>query len=590
MLFTTLNSGKKVELNDSNLVGAGGEGAVHIVENIAYKVCHDRFDQNGREIPFNDKKINELMVLDHPDIIRPIDILLNSRRKKVGYTMKAAPSGSMPLAQIISKTYREREGLKQDQMSKLVKRIADGLRFIHSHDGYLQVDANEWNYMVTSDYRNICFIDVNSFETPSFPADAIMASIRDWNCPVDPSNRRNLWSKLTDWYSYAIISWMMFTGIHPYKQFHPKFTNNKTKMVDQMTAGVSILDPESTFPKGAVYFPFEDFIPGGKSGAYMQWYRAIFLDNKRLEPPVDFQAVVFIASKIKEINGSNNFTIRKINDFDSMITAFYEKNNVEVVVTEESIYLGSRKFPKINGKIRVGFYGSSPVVVSLENGVATLIDLENQTQVTTIGGKSTFSIMASAIMSYDGRLYIHCDENIYEVILTRQDKLSAMVKKVASCLPLATRFFQGVVVQEMFESVVVSVFPASGSHQQFIIKELNKLAITDAKYENGVLMVIASDKEGEATRFVIRLGENRSYDLIKIERVSPIGLNFTVVGNVVVNLNEEEKIEIFLSQKGSSDIKVIDDPAISGQMRLFHSGKEVRYADGNSMFAISVKK
>ncbi|MGK3946565.1 hypothetical protein ABK046_50430, partial [Streptomyces caeruleatus] len=81
---------------------------------------------------------------------------------------------------------------------------------------------------------------------------------------------------------------------------------------DQMLACKSVLDPATQYPLGAVYHPFEDVIPGGKDGAFMQWYRAVFIDNKRMPAPKDFQATLAFIAKVREIVGSDNFNIREL--------------------------------------------------------------------------------------------------------------------------------------------------------------------------------------------------------------------------------------------------------------------------------------
>jgi serine/threonine protein kinase len=247
MKYKVRTTGATVELNDNNFKAKGGEGSIYIVGDTVYKVCDP-----GKMIA--DGKFKELAALDHMRIIRPDDVLLDSKSKPTGYTMKVVPGNPLPLAKILSKTYREREGVTPDMMAELVSQISEGIRYIHKKPGYLQVDGNELNYMVTNNHKDIYFIDVNSYQTPNFPADAIMPSIRDWNAGTN-------FTQLTDWYSFAIISFYMFTGIHPFKGMHPNFTNLKTSMIERMQVGISVLDKNTQFPQAAVYFPFEAVIP-----------------------------------------------------------------------------------------------------------------------------------------------------------------------------------------------------------------------------------------------------------------------------------------------------------------------------------------
>lgn len=585
--FKVRNTGATVDLNKDNFKAKGGEGSIHIIGDTVYKVC-----EPGKMIDI--RKLVELHALDHPRIVRPEDILEDSKKNVVGYTMRLVPGNAVPLAQILTKTYRDREGVGPDKMTELVRQLADGLRFIHRKPGYLQVDGNEFNYMVTDDYRDLYFIDVNSFETPSFPADAIMPSIRDWLCPKDSGTGRYKWSHLTDWYSFAIISWYMFTGIHPFKGRHPRFPDLKTAMVEQMRAGVSVLDPESRFPQAAVYFPFDTVIPGGASGAYMQWYKAVLAEGKRLPAPLDFQAVVAIAAKVKEIVGSNKFDIHELRDYVSQIVGFYEKGGREVVVTTDGLFVNNQPYPKLNGKFRVGFTTTTqtPVAMILEGDTARVFALETQTPLPN--STSPVEFRSDNIMSYDGRLYSHYGPNIYEITFLEQSggAIIPLQKPVATVLPQATQMFQGVAFQDMFGTRIASVFPETGHHQQFRIDELVGLQITEAKFERGVLMVLTADKEGQATRFIFRLAKDfQSYDMRKVENITPIGLNFTVLPNgVAICITEEEKVEIFSSRKDAPDLKSIADPAIKGNMRLCHAGSQVRVAHGDKLYSIAVKK
>lgn len=577
--YTARQTKQKYELNDGNFKAKGGEGSIYIVGDTVCKICED-----GSMIP--EAKFQELAVLDHPRIIRPEDILLNSRKKAVGYTMRLVPGNAMPLAQILTKTYREREGVTPDHMMNLVSQIGDGLRFVHSHNGYLQVDGNELNYMVTDDHKEAYFIDVNSFQTPSFPADAIMASIRDYSVQQDASGNWP-WSPLSDWYSFAIISWYMFTAIHPFKGMNPNFPDRKTYMVDQMRANVSVLDKDTEYPLGAVYHPFEDVIPGGKDGAYMQWYRAIFMDGKRLPAPESFQATIAFVAKVKEIVGSDNFIMTVIKEFADPIVQHYVSKGKMVIATTNNLVVDNKTMPRPAGKFRIGFTpkNNKPIMIQMSEDDISLHDLE-------AGHKLRFTATARDIMSCEGRLYLLGGNEISEVDFVEAGTTIATIKPVAQIMPNATQMFQGVAIQDMLGSLMASIFPAKGHHRQFRLKELGGFQVTDAKYENHVLMVVAMNRsDGEYTRFIFRFKSDWSdYDCRTIEGINPAGLNFTVTDKgICICLTEEEKIELFSNQVGSSGVKSVDDPAVVADMRLCHSGNEVRFAHGKKLYTFAMK-
>ena len=581
--YTVRDTGEVVNLDNNTFKAKGGEGSIHIFGSTVYKIC-----DAGKMIP--DGKFKELSVLDHPRIVRPKNIILDTKGQEVGYTMDLVPGNALPLARILTKQYRERESVTPQMMAELVKQIADGLRFIHSKPGYLQVDGNELNYMVTNGHKDIFFIDVNSFETPNYPATAIMSSIRDWRCPKDASGRY-AWNHNTDWFSFAVVSFFMFCGIHPFKGNHPKYPNVKTFMVDQMRDGISVLRPDVTFPQAAVYMPFEDYIPGGKDGAFMQWYRAVFLENKRLPAPADYQAAAVLGTlvqKITQIVGSNNFDINEIRALAADIIGYYQFGQKEAVVTKKDIWLtGNRSVAAPAERFRVGFTPvmTTPVALYLEGDNGDNVRIKNLDN----GADIPIQCHAKDIMSYRGRLYV-LGSKVFEIMFMEKNGLMALPQPVADALPSA-QMFQGCVIQNMFGNYFVSVFPDSKRHYQVPVKELTGYQIVDAKYEGNVLVIVGVNQEGEYDRFVFLL-DGSNYDVRKVENVNFTGINFTVTDKgICVMMTEDEKVEIFEGKMGSTHgVKSIDDPAIDGDMRLCHSASHVQFAKGNKLFSIAVKK
>jgi len=75
--------------------------------------------------------------------------------------------------------------------------------------------------MITNNYKTPIFLDVDSYQTPSFHADALMESVRD------PLIQNNKFTELSDWYSFGIVVFQMYIGIHPFKGRHPNFKKNE---------------------------------------------------------------------------------------------------------------------------------------------------------------------------------------------------------------------------------------------------------------------------------------------------------------------------------------------------------------------------
>jgi hypothetical protein len=159
-------------------------------------------------------------------------------------------------------------------------------------------------------------------------------------------------------------------------------------------------------------------------------------------------------------------------------------------------------------------------------------------------------------------------------------------------MPNATKVFDGVIMQNLMGRFFASIFPASGYCYQMGIPELDHHKIIDAKYEKNVLVVIVARRSGEYDRFVFRFAPDyQKYDLRKVENITYTGINFTVndVG-VCTLLNEEEKIEAFSNKKDAGTVKILDDPAIESDMRLYHSGTKIVFTRANKLYSITMRK
>ena len=196
-------------------------------------------------------------------------------------------------------------------------------------------------------------------------------------------------------------------------------------------------------------------------------------------------------------------------------------------------------------------------------------------------------------MEYNGNLYIKNRDHISLVeIFDTNSKLIVSSPIVASILENATSLFDGVVVQNLLGATYISVFPEAKQHRQLHIKELDSYRVIDAKYDNLVLMAIGVNSKGYYDRIVIRFSESwNNYDVRIVNNITNVGLNFVVLENgIVICINEEEKIEAFSNKINSANIKIIDDPVISSDMKLFKRGAQLMFAQGQKLFSLSMKK
>ena len=214
------------------------------------------------------QKLNELAALSEPNIIRPLDLLLDHRNLPVGYTMRHV-ADAYSLCQLFPRAFRDRNNLTPELVLNLVQQMHTGVEHVHNH-GVLIVDLNEMNFLTSRNFGELFFIDVDSYQTPSFPAKVLMESVRD--------RHATHFTKESDWFSFAVISFQMFVGIHPFKGTYPalRACTDKVQLLDaRMKANISVLHPGVSVPASCLPF---DSIPG----TFYDWYHAIFEEGKRL--------------------------------------------------------------------------------------------------------------------------------------------------------------------------------------------------------------------------------------------------------------------------------------------------------------------
>ena len=555
--------GQAINLDKSSFVASGGEGEIYAKNNIAYKIYIDP----KRMIP--EGKIQELSKITDCDVNKPIDIVTNANGKSIGYTTKFIAKAS-PLCSMFPRAYRDRNGITQDIVLSLVKRLQEMIDNIHSAQ-ILIVDLNEMNFLLNSSHDKIYGIDVDSYQTPHFPATALMDTIRDRHSP-------NTFNEGTDWFAYAITSFQMFCGIHPYKGKHPTL---KT-LNDRMMANISVLCPDVNVPKAVLSF---DIIPD----VYKQWYAAVLNDGKRIHPPKDFLITTTILPQIHISANSGNVVITDLNfKFIGNIQNLFYKLGTTIICTNEMIYLDAHPMYK-SGKFTYScaFSNKSNEAISAwaDNNKLKLHNITRNYDV-------PIDLEIDTLSAYDGRLIVKNMSHILEINLTETSgKIIATSKIIGNVLPHATCLYSGVAIQNLLGSIFISLFPSKNICYQIKIPELDKYKIIEAKFDTGVLMIIGI-KNNKYDRLIFRFDTNYStYDLRIIHDVIHTGLNFvTLDTGVCVCLNEEDKIEAFSSRQNSSGIKIIEDTALSGDMALYKQGGKAIFTQNNKIYQISIKE
>lgn len=579
-------SATPIDLTQKDYLAQGGEGCVYVKGKKAFKVYHDP----AKMIPQG--KFHELAAIQDPVVIRPQELLMDDKNGVIGYTMPFIKDG-YPLCQLFPKSFRDREGVQPGTIADLVTKMQRSIDNVHK-SGVLIVDLNEMNFLTTKKFDEVYFIDADSYQTNHFPATAIMDSIRDWTV------HGGQWSELSDWYSFAILSFQLFTGIHPFRgKYHGPKVEFKTKLATdadddtfaitrrRMLGNISIMHPEVGVPPSA--YPLS-VIPA----AYRKWYEDLFINGRRLPPPgkVIVTVTTFVTPTTVTIVGTHI-------DFTDLFAGWKPGGNVSeffpstvmgahpVIGTDVGVYLDKQIIPVPMHHAQVCGFSTKvgrAVIGMILDGKLCLINITDRANV-------PFDLAVKEAAAYDGRIYVRTEDQIREVILTDiGSNVIASSKAVTNVMPLATQLFSGVAIQSMLGAIYASLFVDTGKSHQIRIPQLDKHRIIDAKYDHGVMMVV-SEHKGKYCRMVFRFDHDGTYDVRVVADIAAgYVINFvTLDSGVGVCLDEEERLELFSKVRGSAGMKVVDDKALSADMTLGKFAGSPIVFHGKDIFKLKMK-
>lgn len=553
-------NGKKIILGQKDYVTKGGEGSIYKKDNTAFKIYEDL----RKMIPL--AKIGELNVLDRPTIIKPENPIYNEDKHLVGFTMEWLGDNILPLCKLFTNGFRDANGVTNDIIIELVETIKNDIHFIHQHK-CLIVDGNELNYMVSSDFITPYFIDVNSWQTPSFSATAIMPSIRDWTTTK--------FNELTDWFSFAIVSFQLFVGIHPFKGTHKNYKKNDFRK--RITDHISVFNPMVSMPHSVRDF---NLIPT----SYKDWYVKIFENGNRVPPPDLPGAIMKSQVIVQLIQSTDNFEIREIRCFPEKI--LFHNATLNFTKTENKIYIGKTDYESRDEEVVYTPLEQIPIFIRLENG---------KVKFKTFGYKEpVLDLDAEDKIIVNNILYLKNQEKLMEMDFKYLGgKIHAIIKQTWNVEPLSAKLFGNVIYQSALGAAVISIPLSIATRSQFITKripELDEFSIIDARYENRIC-VLTGHKAGVYNRIILIFDEKHdSYKCRIVRDIDYSSINFTTLDNgVCVMITDDDAIEIFLNRIDKDSVKRIEDPVINSTMRLCKNGTKVMFFRENKLYEIKMK-
>ncbi len=556
--------GKVVDLNQNHYLGAGGEGAVYVKGGIAYKIYHDP----AKTIPA--KKIAELSAINKDNVLGPIYPITDKRDNPLGFAMRYVDKTEY-LCKLFTKGFRDANNVSPQDINIVVKKMQETMAHIHK-TGILVVDANEFNFLLSKDLDEPYFIDVDCYQTPHYPATAIMESIRD------PQVKNNKFTEVSDWFSIAIVFFQLYVGTHPYKGRHPAYKKDWQTMMEK---GISVFNKDVRMPPNTQPW---SVVPKG----HLEWFKKIFEHGERIAPPDPDQTVVTAGPvKAQIIASTARFLLQLVKTYDSPIKALRYIGGIPVVYTEKSLYLGDKIFftkpaARPEPKVRFDFVPASA------NGLPIFLEF-NPTLDTikwmSLDNSAKGEIRATSFFVGNNRLYAVNGDKLIEHTFMNFGLRTVASQLVVSNVFHSHKTFDGLVFQDILGKCWASIPFAEGKAILKHIPELDKARIISAKYQKYVAVVV-SEQSGKVRRSVFCFDKSlQSYTLREeagdIEEVQFVSLD----KGVTVATNEDE-VELFVD---NAKVKAVDDSPVTGGRKIYSTGNEIFITNRNELHKLSMR-
>ena len=563
--LTVLCGNSQINLTDNDYLASGGEAKIYTKGNLAFRIQHDPSTLPPLA------KLEELMHIQSNYVIKPIEFIRNPKSNtEIGFTMQYLRE-TEPAVKYFATTYRKSVGFGTNDSWSLSQQILETVQSVHD-DHCLIVDLNPMNVLIPNSNRHVgYFIDTASWKTPTYPATAIMDSISD------PLVKGGNFTEMSDWYSYATLTFQLLTTIHPYKGIHPQYKadwqTRKKQLASVFDKGVIL--PPSTIPFSTI--PIRQ----------LEWYKAIFMRGERSVPPsATSSAIIPVpAVAVMPLNNKGNFKVEEYMQFSHTIYEAFAYGGTEFFSGEDGIYdkADTLRYKKQHKKARLFLLPtSSPIVLIV--GELT----HDRIYLYTLDGKLIQEEdCLGAFVKYNILYLRHTDCISSNRFIIYGDRIIRNTEKVEDVSVNTTKLFDGVIVQSLLNQTFISLPLSNGYTRVIQIKELANLRIIDAKGMEDTVILI-SEVKGVFKRHVLLFQDienNDIYDYRNVADVTYAGINATAVPRGPKIIYENDSVEVFTT---ISNTRVLTDvPLDSGMSLYFYNG--VKFINNTTIYKFSMK-
>lgn len=555
---------KKYTLDTKNAI-SGGEGSVYLLNDIAFKIYHEK----DKMIPLG--KFKELNKIKSDKVIKPEELIYNEKKELIGYTMKAIYN-TVPLSRVITTDYQNNNNISHKDLITIINNIKNTLKDIHS-DNCLVVDINDSNILIDKKL-NCYFIDVDSYKTENYPATALQEFAKDFK--VENYN----FNELSDWFGFGLLSTKILLGIHPFMGRWNKYKKREKQnsLEYRSLNNISIFNKEVVYPKTVRSF---SFIPKN----YYKWFLELFEEGKRTKPPEELGEFFNSVDELI-LDAQNNIVFTKVFENKFNINKVIEGFRNQVILSNQIVNFDNEYI-----KLKDNYNN----VIFNDNDEPLIFKINDQHNIESYNLKTKEKveynqINADHIYSFNNVLYALNKDNFMTLNLLNFEKTILTVKSSFSIMPYASQIFDNCIFQNTMNKAFFYIIHDKNTIPLIKIKELDGKKIVNAKYKNNILIVNFKNNFNY-TNIIFRINKSfDKYEVIYQEENDVSNINFTVNDKgVSCFIPEDNNMILFFNIFNNNNIRKIEDKNIKTNMNFYSNFSDINLFVNNEIYKISLK-
>jgi len=556
-------------LRASDYLATGGEGSVYRAKGTVVKLYTDQAKMRREG---TDQKLALLSRLSHPYIVAPSGLVTNEHGEPRGYYMPHVNGEA--LSRVFTTSYWQREGFSLTDANGLVAHMRAVVEYAHGKQALL-VDANELNWLVVrgKEYEPRV-IDVDSWAIGKWPASVIMPSIQD--------HHTKGFNEGTDWFAWGVVSFQVYTGIHPYKGTLPGY--GRGDLARRMRENASVFRSDVRLNKAV-----RDV--GTIPGPLLDWYRAVFEAGERIAPPSPHQTGVPQAPLLR--------TKRVVTTAQGALiyTRLRARGGDPVVAVYPSGYAHLRSGALVSlasGKELLPQVSPDAAVVVREGALMVGEPQHDRVLVRCVGvdeqvKECTVPLAASMVVSGNGRLFGITARGLQELAIRRVGaRYVGAVGAEWPLLPQATNWFAGVGVMDGLGAMYLVVPFGERGIAIARVQELDRYRVLAATAAGRIAVVLALSQAGEYVRMEFVFDASMQQHSVRTEVVQSAELNAVVLEKGVVARIDTDG-ELVISVPTTGVVNMVHDKDIATDMQLARWGDRVIYLKDGAVWSLAMK-